>query len=41
MKRELDAQDWSRMDKCQDVNEAVALLNNIITSVFNNMAFYW
>ena len=29
------ARDWSRIDKCQDVDEAVVLLNNIIT-VFNN-----
>ena len=36
MKRELEAQDWSRIDDCQDVNEAVLLLNNIISSAFNN-----
>ena len=36
MKRELKAKDWSRIDDCQDVNEAVVLLNNIISSAFNN-----
>ena len=36
IKRELEAQDWSRIDDCQDVNEALVLLNNIISSAFNN-----
>ena len=36
MKRELEAQDWSWVDKCHDVNEAVTLLNNTIISAFNN-----
>lgn len=36
MKRELEAQDWSYIDGCDDVNEAVTLLNRIITSAFNN-----
>ena len=34
MKRELEAQDWSR------IALLIELLNNIITSVFNNMVLY-
>ena len=36
MQRDLEAQYWSRIDDCQDVNEAVVLLNNIISSAFSN-----
>ena len=36
MVRELEAQDWSCIDDCEDVNESVMLLNHIITSAFNN-----
>ena len=36
MMRELEAQDSSCVDDCEDVNEATLLLNHIITSVFNN-----
>ena len=36
MHRDLEAQYWSRIDDCQDVNEAVVLLNNIISSAFSN-----
>jgi hypothetical protein len=35
MMRELEAQDWSCIDDCEDVNESVILLNHIITSAFN------
>ena len=36
MTRELEAQDWSCVEDCEDVNEATLLLNHIITSAFNN-----
>ena len=36
MTRGLEAQDWSYVKDCEDVNEATLLLNHIITSAFNN-----
>ena len=36
MTRGLEAQDWSCVKDCEDVNEATLLLNHIITSAFNN-----